>query len=74
MPTSDPVRFARSRVAYLSRKDLVTPTDPNALADARQDLAEAKLERHIQEVIDAKPPLSVTRRVRLAQILVDGAK
>ena len=73
MPTSDPVRFARSRVAYLSRKDLVNH-DPAALADARQDLAEAKLERHIREVIESKPPLPAVRRLRLAQLLVDGAR
>ena len=72
MPT-DPVLAARGRLAYLSRKDL-TNHDPAALMAARHDLAEAMLERAILQVIESTPPLPATRRVRLAQILVDGAR
>lgn len=74
MPTSDPVRFARSRVAYLSRRDLVTPTDPDALAAARRELTAAKAQRSIREALLADPPLTFDQRHDLAALLMDTSK
>lgn len=71
MTTVSPVRVAAGRLAGLSN---ATHRDPAAITAARHDLVEARLERDIREALAAKPLLPAVRRVRLAQILVDGAK
>ena len=63
------VNAAACRLANLHRKN---PRDPAAITAARHDLVEARLERAILEALKAKPLLPVVRRVRLAQILMDG--
>ena len=73
MPNANPILRLRGRVAYLSRKDLSNP-NPGALTAARHDLAEAMLERAILQVIESQPPLSASRRTRLAELLVGGAR
>ena len=67
--STNPVLAATVRLASLHRKD---PRDPAAITAARHDLTEAKLERSILEALAVKPLLPVVRRVRLAQILMDG--
>jgi hypothetical protein len=69
--TVSPVRVAAGRLAGLRNKN---PRDSAAITAARHDLVEARLERDILEALAAKPSLPAIRRVRLAQILVDGAR
>jgi hypothetical protein len=69
MSAVSPGQVAAGRLAGLRNK---TPRDPIAITAARHDLTEIKLERAIREALAAKPLLPVVRRVRLAQILVDG--
>ena len=68
MPKSvpDPVATWAARVRNLQRADR---RNPAALAEARRNLAEAKLERAIREAVDAAPPLTTEQRERLASIL-----
>lgn len=70
MPTPDPVRVASARLAYYSRQD--GRGDPAKVSVARRDMAAAKLERHIQEVVDAAPPLTQQQREHLASLLTGG--
>lgn len=69
MPTPDPVQSAAGRLAYYSRRD----ADPVMRATARRDFLAAKLEQHIQEVVDAAPPLSQQQREHLSSLLTGGA-
>lgn len=64
----NPVLIARAKVARNSHSD-----NPVALNDARRELTEAKLERHIREVVAAAPPLTQEQRDRLAALLSAGA-
>jgi hypothetical protein len=57
---------ARARVAALTRHH---PDDLSALTDARQTLAEAKLQDYIKRVVAQAPPLSPSQVDRLAQLL-----
>jgi HD superfamily phosphohydrolase YqeK len=63
------VRAAACRLANLHKKD---PRDPAAITTARHDLVEARLERAILQGLNATPLLPAVRRLRLAQILMDG--
>lgn len=65
--TQDPVVMARSRLGVAVRRK-----DRDAVAEARQDLHEAKLQRAIEETLAAAPPLSPERRARLARMLSGG--
>jgi len=68
--SSDGVRTATARIATLQRKD--RPEDPEALADARDQLLAAKLERAIFEALHPEPPyepLSDKRRKPLIKAL-----
>lgn len=56
----------RARLASLTRSRAV---DDPALVDARRDLKAARLEDHIQRIVDAAPPLTPEQRDRLASIL-----
>jgi hypothetical protein len=48
------------------------PADPDIEA-ARAELAEAKLEQRIREVVDGWPPLTPAQRERLALLLHPGS-
>lgn len=61
----------RARVAALSRSR--DANDPDLKA-ARRDLRAAKLEEHIQKVVDEAPPLTDEQRVRLAGLLSGGGR
>jgi hypothetical protein len=66
----DRVRAATSRVAALQRHD--RPEKPEALAEARNDLLAARLERAIFEALNPPvpyAPLSNPERVRLMRLL-----
>jgi hypothetical protein len=69
---SSPVRPQSRRLP--SRRDLVTPTDPAALATARRELTAAKLQRSIREALLADPPLTLDQRHDLAALLRDTSK
>lgn len=73
MATPDPVRSARSRLAYALRRDLIQ-ADPSRVPDLRRQLTAAKLERAIREAIAAAPPLTPQQRTELAAILSGGAR
>jgi len=62
------VAHERAKVANAIRYD----HPPDAVAAARSRLAEAKLERHIREVVDAAPPLTDEQRTRLSLLLAPG--
>lgn len=47
----------------------VKARDPEAEAQARRELAEAKIADHIRRVVDAAPPLTDEQRTRLAELL-----
>lgn len=67
MPARDPqVRHHSSRLAVLERHR--GPDDPETV-DARRDLAAAKLEQHVRQVVDGFPPLTSAQRSRLAALL-----
>ncbi len=68
-PARPSVTKARSAVATSIRYG----HDPARIEAARRDLAEAKLERHIREIVDSAPPLTDEQRSRLALLLSPGA-
>lgn len=47
----------------------VKACDPEAEAQARRELAEAKIADYIRRVVDAAPPLTDEQRTRLAELL-----
>lgn len=47
----------------------VKARDPEAEAQARRELAEAKIADYIRRVVDAAPPLTDEQRTRLAELL-----
>jgi hypothetical protein len=55
------VVFARNRLGVASRG-----SDPDAIADARRELAAAKLEAYVAKVVAEAPPLSPEQRDRIA--------
>jgi F0F1-type ATP synthase delta subunit len=61
-----PITQARARIASLSRSR--AHDDPD-LAAARRDLAAAKLERYVEQVIAAAPPLTSEQLDRIVSIL-----
>lgn len=63
----------RARVAALSRSR--KPDDPD-LTTARRELALARLEDHIRQVVDQAPPLTDEQRSRIASLIepVGGAR
>jgi hypothetical protein len=66
----DKVRAAAARLATLSRPDRATK--PETLADARDDLLAARLERAIFEALNPEAPytpLTPRQRRRLAKML-----
>lgn len=67
--SANPVTAANCRLATLHRHN---PRDPAAINAARLDLTEVKLERAILGALAVKPLLPAVRRLRLAQILMDG--
>jgi hypothetical protein len=64
------IQSAATRVARAARAK-----DPAAEAEARRELAEAKIAAYVERVLAAAPPLSDAQRVRLAALLhrVNGA-
>ena len=66
---TDPVLSARAAVAVASRRSRGGTADPAAIANARRELAAAKLERYVREVVAAAPPLTTEQRSRIAAIL-----
>lgn len=66
----DRVRAATARVATLQRPD--RDTDPERLADARDELVAARLDRAVREALNPEPPyapLSAKRRKAIAKKL-----
>ena len=63
-----PAQHARNKLGGAARR-----RDPEAVENARRDLAAAKLEAHIRQVVDAAPPLSASQRERLAVLLAPAA-
>lgn len=61
-------RALQARVAANARWS----KDPEAHARDRAELATLKLERHIQEVLEAAPPLTAEQRDRLRTLLADA--
>lgn len=59
-------QIARNRVGGAARNN------PERVEDARRDLAAAKLEQYITDVVAAAPPLSAEQRERLALLLTPG--
>lgn len=57
---------ARSRVANVVKSD---PTNHVAIAAARRELAAAKLEDYITQVVESAPPLTAEQCDRLAVLL-----
>lgn len=64
------VSYARSRVGVLSRNAVAST--PEQLADAKADLAEAKIAAAIKNALKNAPPLSDERAQRIAAILMAG--
>lgn len=67
--TANAAQIAACRLATLQRHD---PNNTPAITAARLVLAEIKLERAILDAVTVKPVLPAARRLRLAQILMDG--
>ena len=68
----NPVLVARSRVAVESKKiKRGSGSDPK-LAEAKRDLAEAKIAAYIERVVAEAPPLSGEQRDRLVSLLRAG--
>ena len=55
---------ARSRLGVAARR-----RDPEAIAEARRDLAAANIAAHIRKIVDDAPPLSAEQRAELAALL-----
>jgi hypothetical protein len=67
VPITPEGRRVRARAAALRRHH---PDQPEVGAEERRSLKEAALERHIRELVDTFPPLTVEQRVRLGVILL----
>ena len=61
---------ARARVATKSRK--AVNATPEELAEAKADLAAAKLVAYIKKVVDQAPPLSPAQRDQIAALFASG--
>ncbi|WP_454301249.1 hypothetical protein [Salana multivorans] len=73
-PAQDVLR-ARSRLANLHQgKRFGVLPDPDEVAQAKRELNELVLARHIRELVDAAPPLTAEQRDRLATLLRGGAR
>jgi hypothetical protein len=59
-----PAQLARNRLGAAARR-----RDPVAVENARRDLAAAKLQQAIKEIVDAAPPLSPEDAARLRALL-----
>lgn len=66
MPTNNPVKDARGRLAARTR--FGAPEEE--LAALRTELERTKVERAIRHLVDAAPPVSAERRAELAAILL----
>jgi hypothetical protein len=71
------ITHTRSAVAVAARRHKRTPSTQTSreLAEARTELAAAKLEAYISRVVESAPPLSLAQRERIAQLVnkVGGA-
>lgn len=65
----DPVRKAGSKVALAHRYHR---DNPERIAAARRELAEANIERAINRALATAPPLTAEQRDRLAALLAGG--
>lgn len=54
---------ARSAVGVATRSG-----DPDKIADARRDLAAAKLHAYVEKVVNEAPPLTTEQRTRLTSL------
>lgn len=71
--SDNPVQTATARLGAVSRRD--RPQSPKVIADARNDLLAAHLERAIGEALNPEAPYEPLRpadRKRLAKLLRDG--
>lgn len=69
MSKKNPVWIATARHAGACQSG-----DPVRIAEAKQDLTEAKLLKAITEALTATPPLEQERCDRLAHILISGGE
>lgn len=68
MPANDPViRRMTSRLGVAMRKG-----DPDAIAEARRDMATAQMEVAIRKAIASAPPLTDAQRDHLRSLLMSG--
>ena len=65
------VAAERSRLGVLSRR---RPNDRTAIAEARRDLAAAKLRAHVRKVLSEAPPLTPRQLHAIVDALVDGRR
>lgn len=72
MPEDIPVSVAASKARLAGLIAHRDPADPD-ITEAKRDLAAAKLERHIREVVDGAPPLTAEQLGRLALLLRSAA-
>lgn len=69
MPSvKNPVYDARSRLAVASRRG----GDPKARAEARRDLAAAKIAQYVTKIVAEAPPLSDEQAAKIAGLLRAG--
>lgn len=65
------VAAERSRLGVLGRR---RPDDRAAIAEARRNLAAAKLRAHVQKIVAEAPPLTSGQIHAIVDVLVDGRR
>lgn len=63
-----------SKVANAAKKAKKDPNAQAEVAQARQELAEAKITEYVQRILATCEPLSADQRQRLAQLLNGGSR
>ena len=67
----DPVLQARSKLALLNRKNITSTSEQ--IADAKRDLAAAKLSAAVQKILADAPPLTDQQAQNIVALLMTGA-
>lgn len=67
-PAIPRVADAKSHLGVVSRR-----RDASAIAEARRDLAAAKVHQYIERTLEDAPPLTDAQRLTLARLLQGGA-
>jgi hypothetical protein len=68
MPTPTPVLSARGRLGFAKRSG-----NRDAIVTSTRDLAAAKIEQYVENVVATAPPLTADQRDRIAALLGGGA-